>query len=402
MSPETTATDPAPATRAFDLIETLAGEIGPRRPTSRAEAVAAEVIADSLRSSGVDARIEPFASYASFAYPVGAISALALAPALLPRRWRALRAALGLGAAGLLLAEGGLRRTPLSDALATRESRNVVATVEPRGEARRTLCLVAHSDTSRSGLVFHPALGPYLQPLFSAPLAAVIGLAAAPALESRRAGRTLVGALRAVVAASMVLLAERELRGEDVPGANDNASGTASVVQLAGEVAAAPLESTRLAVLITGSEEAGLIGARAFLDTRDTDDWLFVNFDGVGAAATLRYLPEEGIGRAWPADQRLIALAERIRSERPELGLQPLDAPTGLTYDATAVLARGGRALTLVAGDRGRIPNYHQPSDTAENIDRGALERAIAVGRELIAMVDEGQADETRPPEPES
>lgn len=177
------------------------------------------------------------------------------------------------------------------------------------------------------------------------------------------------------------------------PGANDNASGAATVVQLAGELVSAPLESTRLVVLITGSEEAGLIGARAFLDAHETEDWLFVNFDGVGAAATLRYLPEEGIGRHWPADERLIALAERIRSERPELGLQPLDAPTGLTYDATAVLVRGGRALSLVAGDGGRIPNYHQPTDTVENIDREALGRAIAVGRELIALIDRGEAD---------
>ena len=51
----------------------------------------------------------------------------------------------------------------------------------------------------------------------------------------------------------------------------------------------------------------------------------------------------------------------RCARERPELGLEPLDAPIGLTYDSTAVLARGGRAMTLVAGDGGRIPNYHQP-----------------------------------------
>jgi hypothetical protein len=393
VTSDTAATGSVPATRAFDLIETLAGEIGPRRPTSTAEAVAAEVLAEGLRSSGVDARIEPFPSYASFAYPVGAIAGLALAPVLLPERWRTARAAIGVGAAGLLLAEGGLRRTPVSDALARRESRNVFAAVEPRGEVTRTLCLVAHSDTSRSGLVFHPALGPYLQFLFSGPPAAVLVLAAAPLLETRRLGRAAATALRAVLAASLALLAERELRGQDVPGANDNASGAATVVQLAAEVAAAPLESTRLAVLITGSEESGLIGMRAFLDTHETDDWLFLNFDGVGAPATLRYLPEEGIGRTWPADPGLVSIAERVREQHPELGLQPLDAPTGLTYDATPVLARGGRALSLVAGDGGRIPNYHRPTDTAENIDRGGLERAIAVGRELIALIDRGEAD---------
>ena len=74
-------------------------------------------------------------------------------------------------------------------------------------------------------------------------------------------------------------------------------------------------------------------------------------------------------------------------------GSQPADGPSGLTYDATAVLARGGRALTLVAGDGGRIPNYHQPSDTVANIDRDALARSVEVGRELIALVDRGDAD---------
>ena len=41
------------------------------------------------------------------------------------------------------------------------------------------------------------------------------------------------------LAAGLALLAERELRGEDVPGANDNASGVAVVAELAAELAPA-------------------------------------------------------------------------------------------------------------------------------------------------------------------
>jgi hypothetical protein len=377
----------------MELIEALAEEIGPRRPTSSAEAAAAQVITAALRSGGAEARLEPFPSYASFGYAVGGILALALTPAVLPRRRRALRTAIGISAAALAATEGGLRTAPVSDLLARRESRNVVATIAPRGRPQRTLCLMAHSDTSRSGLLFHPALGRYLQPLFTLPALATFALAAIQPAENGPAGRTIARGLRIGLGCTLALLAERELRGEDVPGANDNASGAATVVQLACELAASPLESTRLVVLVTGSEEAGLLGARAFLDAHDTDGWLFLNFDGVGAPATLRYLPREGIGRTWPADTALLALAERVRTERPELGLEPVDAPTGLTYDATAVLARGGRGLTLVAADGGRIPNYHRPTDTVDNIDRDGLERAIHVGRELIALIDRGEAD---------
>ena len=165
------------------------------------------------------------------------------------------------------------------------------------------------------------------------------------------------------------------------------------VLQIAGEIAATPLESTRIVVLIAGCEEAGLLGTRAFLRSRDTDGWLFLNFDSVGSTATLRYTRVEGVLRRWPCDRRLLSLADDVSRERPELGLERVDRPTGLTYDATAVLARGGRALTFVAADDGRIPNYHQPSDTLASLDHATLARATAAGREMVARIDRGEAD---------
>jgi hypothetical protein len=119
---------------------------------------------------------------------------------------------------------------------------------------------------------------------------------------------------------------------------------------------------------------------------------MFLNFDSVGGPATLRFIRREGIVREWGADPGLLAIAERLAGNDPGLGLEPAEGPIGLTYDATAVLARGGRALTFVAGN-GVIPNYHQPSDTAENIDHDNLRRALAVGRAMIAAIDRGEAD---------
>jgi len=375
------------------LIARLSEDVGPRRPTSVAELAGAELLADELRRAGVTAELERFPGYDTFAKPYGAIAALAVAPALLPRRRRLSRWALGALSGALLAEEGGLVRTPLSDALARRQSANVVGSVTPREPARRTLCLMAHLDSSRSGLLFDPRLGGLLRQLPAAQTAAAAVLLAEPLLGQGRLGRAAAGAARAVNAFGFALLAERELRGVDVPGANDNASGAAAVVTLAAELAADPLAETRLVVLICGCEESGLLGARAFLDRHDTEGWLFVNFDGVAAPATLRYLPEEGIVRRWAADRALIGVAEGIRIDRPDLGLEPVDRALGLTYDATAVLARGGRALTLVAGDGGRIPNYHQPTDTVANLDPPTLERALEIGREVIRRVDRGEAD---------
>lgn len=377
------------AESAMATIRLLADEIGPRRPTSNAERRAAELVAESLRGRGLDPSLEPFRGYSTFAAPFGMIATLAL---LRPRS-AALRALCATTAAAALATEGGLHRAPLSRLLSRRPSQNLIATVEPRDEARRTLVLLSHLDTSRSGLLFRPGTGQLLTPWIRAQSAAILTLAAGPLLERHAAGRVVLRAARAVVGAGLALLAEREIRGEDVPGANDNASGVAVTLELAAAIATAPLETTRVLFLATGCEESGVLGAQAFLDAHDTSGWLFLNFDSVGGPGTLRYLEHEGLARTWPADPRLLAVAGRIAKERPDLVLAAADRPIGLTYDATPVLARGGRGLTLVAGDRGQIPHYHHPSDTADNVDRSTVERALEVGRLMIEAIDDGEAD---------
>ena len=376
--------------RALETIELLAREIGPRRPTSPEERRASELIAEQLRSRGIAPDLEPFRGYTTFAAPFGVIAGLAL---LRPRS-SALRALCGALAGTALATEGSLVHTPLSDALSQRESQNLVATIEPEGEARRTLALVSHLDASRSGLLFHPGTGHLLAPWINVQSAAILALAAEPLLGRTALGRAALRAGRAITAAGLALLAERELRGQDVPGANDNASGVAVTVGLAAELAERPLRETRVVLLATGCEESGLLGAQAFLRAHDTAGWLFLNFDSIGGDATLRYVEREGLARKWPADRGLVALAARIAAERHDLGIESASEPIGLTYDATAVLARGGRALTFVAGDGGQIPHYHHPTDTAANISPEAVHRALEAGREMIGAIDRGEADQ--------
>lgn len=380
------------AQQAFAWIRLLASDIGPRRPTGDAERLAAETMQDELTAAGVPAELEPLRGYASFGLPYGLILGAALLAGTLPRRHRAIRTALGaLGAAGLAT-EGGLVHTPLSAVLSRRDSQNVVASIEPRDQATRTLCVVCHLDTSRSGLMFNPVLAPYLTRWISIQSAAVLAQGAAPLLQRFGLGRVTLAAARAAIAASLALIVERELRGEDVPGANDNASGAAVAARLAVEAAAEPLATTRVVLLMTGCEEAGLLGAQAFLRARDTSGWLFLNFDSVGGAATLRFLRREGVIRKWDADPGLVRVAEAVSARRPDLELGSTDAPAGLTYDVSPVLARGGRSLSFSAQDK-TIPNLHLPSDVAANVDPDVIARTLETGREMLAAIDRGEAD---------
>ncbi len=381
-----------PLEQALAVISLLAGEIGPRRPTSRSERLAAELLRERLGEAGLAAEIEPFAGYASFGYPFGLIQAAAVLPELLGRR-RRLRSAVALLAGAALAGEGSLRAPLLSRALSRRRSANVVATVEPAGRVRRTLCLTAHMDSSRSGLMFDPRFVGMLGGWIS--LQSIAGIAQAvgePLLGGTRTGRRLLCGARALLGAGLLLLAERELRGSDVPGANDNASGCAVAVVLAGEVATRPLAETRLVLALTGCEESGTLGAQALAAQHSCEDWLFLNVDNVGGPGSVRYLRREGVLAKWDADPGLIAAAERVAAADPSLRMLPEDSPAGLTYDSSPILARGGRALTISVQD-GSIPNLHWPTDTVENVDPDGVDRTLRAVRAMIAAVDEGHAD---------
>ena len=379
----------------MDVIDLLAGDVGPRRPASEAERRAAEALHGALRNAGLTVALEDFDGYSTFGLPFGVVMGTAVAPALVPRRRRWLRSALALGAGAALLSEGSLRWTPLSRLLSRRRSQNVVATIEPAGAPQRTLCLMAHVDSSRSGLMFEPRYVGWLGRWITANSLLVAAQAILePALgDGRRRGRALL-ICRILLLASLAVLLEREVRGVDVPGANDNASGCGVVCSLAAELAAEPLQATRVVICLSGCEEAGTLGSMAFIRGHETDGWLFLNFDNVGGGGSVRYLRREGVITRWDADPGMVAAAEGVARSHPELRMAAEDSPAGLTYDTSPVHAAGGRALTLSVQD-GFIPNLHLPTDTVDNVDTGGVARTLEAGRALVAAIDAGAADAT-------
>jgi peptidase M28-like protein len=382
---------------ALEWVRLLADEVGPRRPTGPAERRAAELVGDRLSKQGVNVEQRPFDGYSTFALPYGVPLGVALLGLPVVKTRPLVASALAAAGAALISAEDGLVNRPLTRVLAKSPSRNLVATIEPREPAERTVCLVCHLDSSRSGLMFHRRFLPFLHAWIATQGAAFGVAVAGPLLRRLPFGRRVLSAAYGVLLVGLGLLIERELRGVDVPGANDNATGVAAVATLASELHADPPASTRVICLFTGSEEAGLLGADAFVrelegTQPDWRSWTFLNFDGVGAPATLRFLRQEGVVYKWPADALLAHIAQEISKRRPELGLEGTNHNGGLTYDTTPLMARGGRAITFSTQDE-TIPNYHSPTDTVENLDPPALGRAIEVGREMLAAIDRGEAD---------
>lgn len=372
-------------------IRTLSEEIGPRPPAGQAERDAAALIAGRIRELGLEPDMEEFASSRSFGPAYLVVFGLGLLARPVSRVSRTAGALTGLLALALGVAESRFFKWSPLHRLRRGRSQNVWGRIGPTAapsEPQRTICLVSHMDSSRSGLMFHPSVTPHLGRLVEAAGLALLVNALAPVLRGLLPGRIAAAVARSLLVISALMVLERELRGEDVPGANDNASGVAACLNLAGHFKLNPLRCSRLVVLITGSEESGVIGMRDFLERHDTEGWVFINFDGVSADAPLRVLSREGGTGGWEAEPELLAAAEAVGRENPDLKAVPLKDGSGLPYDSTPVLARGGRAITVV-NQEGAIPDYHWPTDTASRINDEAFARAVRFGVALARKLDE-------------
>jgi hypothetical protein len=169
-------------------------------------------------------------------------------------------------------------------------------------------------------------------------------------------------------------------------GADDNASGTAGLVELAeafGRLERRPRRS--IVIMAVSGEEKGLLGSRHYVD--------HATFP---ISATVAALNMDMIGRNWT--DRIVAIrspgsigptAERVASEHPELDMLVLEDPWPsqnllLRSDQYSFLLKGIPVLFFTSGLH---EDYHQPTDEADRIDGEKTARVVKlvfyVGLEL-------------------
>ena len=183
-----------------------------------------------------------------------------------------------------------------------------------------------------------------------------------------------------------------EHAGELHPGADDNATGVAALLETARLLADAPARPAT-ALLITSGEELGLAGARAFVtnppaplrDLGGADACaLAINLDMLGSARDarryeLRTAPEQtgDLARRDDLARRLARTIERTT------GRPVRTAPTGPNSSDHAPLAAAGVTALLLT--TGRHERAHTPLDTPERTDpAGVAAAAAALARFLI------------------
>ena len=308
----------------------------------------------------------------------------------------------------------------LSSVFPKRGSQNILAIQPSSGTTNKRILLVAHVDSQKEGSIFDPKLIELMKG-FASPTStitpihltflSIVGLLISSCFYLLDLGNSLSiihGFVHLLLFAwalfSFLLVAEWMLNDVYVPGANDNASGVAVMMDLCstfsdenngknirrpenrngrggkgGNVDSLEKEANdiEMCYLITGCEETGLGGAVSFI--KEYRDWLneketcVMALDGLGSG-NIHYFTGDGMLKILPYDQGLIETARevakvRFGEERPFI--------CRVFTDGLAFSANEYRTITFGSLEKDKlITNYHWHTDTPENIDKGSLDEA--------------------------
>ncbi len=354
-----------------------------RRTTTAGERESAEWVAGRLGQLGAEGvRVLSFRGQSTWAWAHIAHLLAGLAASRLRGRFARL---LGVLVAVSYELDASARGQWLRRALPGRPGYSVEARIPSATPARRTLVLVAHHNAAHTGLVWHPlanaanrrrsARTGRAYPSHALPL---IGLAAAAT------GRGPLRRLARPLLAASAALAGQAAFSPTVPGANDNATGVAAVLELARRLRERPLSGVNVAIVSPGGEEAGSVGMRAWMRgpgrSLDRRSALVVNLDAVGSGGHLVVSRREGL-TGWFGDGEL-DLARRGAQ------IAGVAAPREVTFpnvtDAFVARNAGLRAVSILSYEDGWIGNLHMPGDVPANVGWATVEEAIALTEGIV------------------
>lgn len=365
-----------------DLLK-LAVEIGPRGACTAAERRAGDYVHSRFEGRGLRTETQEFSCIDTYSYLYIVYLAAVAACGYLSRWFPYYVAPFAVLLAVLFAFD--LETFPLVSRLFPRKkSRNVVARTGGEGE-KVSLVVVAHYDSARAAISFHPRLVGSFRLSFSMMIGGVF-LTAALALANMVIRAVDGGVNQGVwVAAAvvstyllfpLVIMLHREIAMDYTPGANDNASGVATMLAVMDKVSEEESGMPGVMFVATGAEEVGTAGMLEFLKRYggEVRDALIVNLDNLGTGHVC-YIDRERMLLPHRSSPVLLWLSGRVAAAKSfpvwRAGYRLLST------DATPALARGYQAMSVMAfDDEGRLPNWHWETDTVDMIEIENLETA--------------------------
>ncbi|HON18301.1 MAG TPA: M28 family peptidase [Salinivirgaceae bacterium] len=163
------------------------------------------------------------------------------------------------------------------------------------------------------------------------------------------------------------------------PGADDNASGTVTIIQLA-KYFSTQKPDLSIVFIAFGVEEQGLVGSRKFLEELPipTDSILvMLNFDMVGRMEekTL-YLSGVGTANLFP---------ELIQKQKTDITIVTSNAGSGPSDHATFFNAK----IPVLYFNTGIHTDYHTPGDSPEKINYEGMKAIVQHASQLVTAIME-------------
>lgn len=383
----------------FQYVSGLAEKIGPRGSTTRAERNAAKYIGDILLPVADEVTVQPFKSVPTFSWAYGIYYFTMIVVAVIIPFWPLVAAVLALLNVMAYLLESHTFEV-LTKILPKGKSQNVIArklNLSEEGELLPRIILVAHYDTSRSGLNFHPKMVTGFRQSFLLMNACILvililalaaGIAAVAGLDMPDFYQYLSWPFALYLLVVVALLVDREVRGVHVPGGNDNASGVAVMLDSFIHLADNLPQGAEVWAVATGCEEAGTVGMLRFLQEygEDIQEDYIINLDNLGIGH-VKYITGEGLFFAMPSDRDLVLAAAACARQHPDFALGP-HVYKALTTDATPALARGYKVMSIMAfDDQGGLPNWHWITDRAEFVQPENLATASTLVQSIASQI---------------
>jgi aminopeptidase N len=166
------------------------------------------------------------------------------------------------------------------------------------------------------------------------------------------------------------------------PGADDNASGVAVLLELARVLASGERPKRSIVFVAFSGEEAGLLGSRHY-----------VEHPPFPLDRTIGVINLDTVGRLF--DQKVSVIATGTATEWPHIfrgagfvtGVEGTMIPEALeSSDQKSFIDRGVPAVQIFTGPH---PDYHRPGDTPDKIDGPGLVKVAAFVKEGIAYLGE-------------
>ena len=384
-------------------IKKICKDVGPRPAGSEQEHEAQKLMAAELDGACDKVEIEPFDVHPGAFLGWILTDGIMMIAAIVLFFFGMSAIALALCALSLIFAivEFLLYKKLLDPFFPKKTSHNVVAVRKPKGEVKRRIIFSGHADSANEWRFTYYGGSKLLVPIIGLSfvgilLGLVLGIwavAAGHAFSAADSGA--LNVMRYVFLAWIPILLTAlffENKKRPVMGANDDLTGcfiSMAVVKYM-QQHDIRFENTEVWVVLTGSEEAGLRGAKAFCKAHKNElsdvETVFVGLDTIRDYDFAAVYSRDLTGTV-KNDAGACALVKEA-AKQTGLDLPYKSVFFGAT-DAAAVTQAGMKAVSVSAMDPAPAKYYHTRLDTADNLDIKTVEAVLGVALETAFLFDE-------------